>query len=69
MVLEKVKANNKNNSKISINGLILKNGSIAPNHYLDDSNLREFEFKLPTSNLIISKKNYKYPIEVIFNLK
>jgi len=67
LVLERVKPYEKtvqNPSRILINGLVLKNANLSANNYLEESNLREFEYKIPTSFLIVSKKNYKSPIEV-----
>lgn len=67
-MLERIKTQdqtNKSPSKIVVNGFLLKNASLSNTNYLEDPNLREFEYKIPSSHLIISKKNYKYPIEVI----
>lgn len=68
IVLDKVKTSNDilihPPSKTIINGLVIKNASLSSNNFLEESNLREFEYKIPTSYFIISKKNYRCPIEV-----
>jgi len=71
LVLDRVKPHDQMNnqaSKIIINGFVLKNASLAANNYLDESNLHQFECKLPACYFIVSKKNYKYPIEVKKNM-
>lgn len=70
--MDKIKATNtlgkQPPSKIILTGFVLKNATLSANNYLEEANLREFECKIATSFYLISKKNYRCPIEVILNL-
>ncbi len=69
MVLQKSKSfENRQNLKtgIAISGFILRGGRLnETNNYLEEENIREFEYSFPICNLICQKKMAKTEIKSV----